>query len=240
MDAAAGSKRKRARKACQLCHQRKLKCGNELPKCNNCTTYERECVYHEGPKKPRPSNDRIERLEEENRSLQAQLAQITPRSTEAASADQPFTGTSDSEPSTNGREGSTGHQPDPASLPPSSNNNLLSDLEYHGPSSALFDATFWRTSETGDKSNFNLPSERVTSQLMNEAAAQRMSSAFLTADILSDRLIPIHRPGRTCQFRREAARPRWDRTRTRRRAAIVVLENCKFLLVVGLSTSLHA
>lgn len=190
MDAAAGSsKRKRARKACQLCHQRKLKCGNELPKCNNCTTYGRECVYHEGPKKPRPSNDRIERLEEENRSLHAQLAQITPRSIEGVSSDHLISGASESELATNDRGGSPELHPESASIPPSSKNNLLSDLEYHGPSSALFDATFWRNNETGDKSSFDLPSERVTSQLMNEAAAQRMSSAFLTADIQLDRLI---------------------------------------------------
>ena len=186
MDAAAGSKRKRARKACQLCHQRKLKCGNELPKCNNCTTYERECVYQEGPKKPRPSNDRIERLEEENRSLQAQLAQATPGSTESLGTDHRIAGASESEPSTNDRGGSPGLHPGSAGIPPSSNKNLLSDLEYHGPSSALFDASSWRSNEIGGKSNFELPSEGVTAQLMDEAAAQRMSSAFLSAAPLLD------------------------------------------------------
>ena len=180
MDAAAGSsKRKRARRACLLCHQRKLKCGNELPRCNNCNTYGRDCVYHEGPKKPRPSNDRIERLEEENRSLQAQLqlAQTTPGSGEGASADDLITVASENElrnndPVRNG--GSLGPHPGSATIPLPSNNNVLSDLEYHGPSCPLFDATFWRTNETEGKSAFDFPSEDVTSQLMNQAASQRM------------------------------------------------------------------
>ncbi|KAL8793874.1 MAG: hypothetical protein Q9195_003493 [Heterodermia aff. obscurata] len=178
MDAAAGSKRKRARKACQLCHQRKLKCGNELPKCNNCTTYGRDCVYLDGIKKPRPSNDRIERLEEENRSLRAQLAQLTPASAEGVSADDLITGASESEPRTTDpvRGGdSPDFHPRSRSTPLSSNNNVLSDLEYHGPSSALFDAMFSRGSEVGEKSAFDLPSEGVISQLMNEAAAQRQA-----------------------------------------------------------------
>ena len=192
MDTAAGSnKRKRARKACLLCHQRKLKCGNELPKCNNCTTYGRECVYDEGPKKPRPSNDRIGRLEEENRSLQAQLAQRTSGLAEGVSADDLITVGSESEIKTNDhvRSGSNlGPHPGSASIPPSSDTKLLSDLEYHGPSSALFDATFWRTNETEEKGTFDLPSEGVSSQLMDAAAAQRMPSAFLPAHLLTDRL----------------------------------------------------
>ena len=188
MDAAASSsKRKRARKACQLCHQRKLKCGNELPKCNNCTTYGKDCIYCEGSKRPRPSNDRIERLEEENRSLQARLAQVTPDYAEGVSIDTSITGASECEPkaiepipSGGGPEFHT----EPTKTPPSSNNNLLSDLEYHGPSSALFDAMGSRTDESGDDCTFDLPSEGVSSQLMNEAAAQRMTSAFIPADPL--------------------------------------------------------
>ena len=192
MDPVAGSsKRKRARKACLWCHQRKLKCGNELPKCNNCTTYGRECVYHEGPKKPRPSNDRIERLEEENRSLQAQLAHLTPTSAESVSADDLITVASESEPKTDDplrSVGSLGPHPRSASIPPSSDNNVLSDLEYLGPSGALFDATLSRTLETGKTSTLDLPSEVVTLNLMNEATAQRMSSASLPNDLRLVRL----------------------------------------------------
>lgn len=51
MSATTG-KRKRARKACIPCHQRKRKCDAEYP-CDTCVTYEYDCRYADDDVKPR-------------------------------------------------------------------------------------------------------------------------------------------------------------------------------------------
>lgn len=45
------SKRRRVRKACTPCHQRKRKCDNRLP-CGMCTAYEYDCFYGDSPPAP--------------------------------------------------------------------------------------------------------------------------------------------------------------------------------------------
>ncbi|KAK9486439.1 fungal-specific transcription factor domain-containing protein [Lipomyces starkeyi] len=53
-----------------------MKCNNERPTCQNCRGHERECIYAELTKRPRPSHARISRLEEENRRLQESLSSL--------------------------------------------------------------------------------------------------------------------------------------------------------------------
>lgn len=43
------------------------------PECSNCITHEQEFIYGQGPKKLRPPNDHIERLEAETQRLRNQL-----------------------------------------------------------------------------------------------------------------------------------------------------------------------
>ncbi|KAE8385361.1 hypothetical protein BDV23DRAFT_188320 [Aspergillus alliaceus] len=49
------------------------KCHNQRPICANCRTYSRDCVYTALPVKPRPSNRRLSKLEEENHQLRQRL-----------------------------------------------------------------------------------------------------------------------------------------------------------------------
>ncbi|KAK9481920.1 fungal-specific transcription factor domain-containing protein [Lipomyces starkeyi] len=69
-------KDRRAPMACEFCRRRKMKCNNERPTCQNCRDNERECIYAELAKRPRPSHARISRLEEENRRLQESLSSL--------------------------------------------------------------------------------------------------------------------------------------------------------------------
>ncbi|KAI1070809.1 hypothetical protein LB507_006780 [Fusarium sp. FIESC RH6] len=59
--------------ACDFCRRRKLGCDNAKPKCENCQTRDLACTYTERPVHARPSNARINMLEEENARLREQL-----------------------------------------------------------------------------------------------------------------------------------------------------------------------
>ncbi|KAF5859561.1 hypothetical protein ETB97_002736 [Aspergillus alliaceus] len=69
----SANRRRRSSQACVFCRQRKFKCHNQRPICANCRTYSRDCVYTALPVKPRPSNRRLSKLEEENHQLRQRL-----------------------------------------------------------------------------------------------------------------------------------------------------------------------
>ncbi|KAL8722083.1 MAG: hypothetical protein Q9225_001370 [Loekoesia sp. 1 TL-2023] len=176
MNAPAPSpKRKRAPKACQFCHQRKLKCNNTIPKCGNCVSYDKECIYDQSLKRPRPSNNQIARLEAENQHLQAQLANRT-----GNDIGKPHWGDSDGSNKSSienniasmldaGRQSGT-TQSD-GSPPPTV--GFMQPIDFHGPSSILFDEA---TLEQGDSQApiVSRASDGLASaQLMADAATQR-------------------------------------------------------------------
>ena len=174
-------KRKRAQKACQFCHQRKMKCNNQLPKCSNCTTHDQPCTYAQGPKKPRPSNDRISRLEEENRQLHVYLAdnatinkqgegssaRETRRSTPRVSAEDnahPIAASKTTNVESVANED--------LSLSPT-RAVAIRNVEFHGPSSVLFDEGGPNIGEVGDLNAGEHSLEPPSSELMANAATQR-------------------------------------------------------------------
>ncbi|KAH7158478.1 fungal-specific transcription factor domain-containing protein, partial [Fusarium sp. MPI-SDFR-AT-0072] len=64
----------RASAACDFCRRRKLGCDNAKPKCENCQGRAIECTYSQrNAQASRPSNARIQKLEEENARLREQL-----------------------------------------------------------------------------------------------------------------------------------------------------------------------
>ena len=143
-----------------------MRCGNEVPSCTNCRAYNERCVYDAGPKKPRPSNSRIRRLEEENRNLQARLAQQTGNTLnpQAAGYSQPDSKTSEARIETD----------DSSSASTSSDESDAEGAspEYHGPSSVFYDdgiAGGRRRTNQEPEGRSNPPPFKLTA----EAAAQR-------------------------------------------------------------------
>ena len=176
-----GGKRRRAPKACQFCHQRKMKCDNEAPKCSNCVTHGQVCDYAQGPKKPRPSNDRISRLEEENRQLHASLANGSTGDDQEAQGSAYMTAkplrrvpTEINSPS-NAQLSHTDDVPTvriDRSLSPAEAHAPKS-TEFHGPSSVLFDDQAPDIGHTKSVSGGEQPLESLSAELMAEAAKQR-------------------------------------------------------------------
>ncbi|KAF5601681.1 Nit-4-like protein [Fusarium subglutinans] len=68
----------RASAACDFCRRRKLGCDNAKPKCENCQGRAIECTYSHRIAQARPSNARIQKLEEENARLRDQLCSRSP------------------------------------------------------------------------------------------------------------------------------------------------------------------
>ncbi|KAF5540068.1 Nit-4-like protein [Fusarium napiforme] len=64
--------------ACDFCRRRKLGCDNAKPKCENCQGRAIECTYSQRIAQARPSNARIQKLEEENARLRGQLCSRSP------------------------------------------------------------------------------------------------------------------------------------------------------------------
>lgn len=193
-----GGKRKRAQKACQFCHQRKMKCNNEVPKCANCVTHEQVCTYAHGPKKPRPSNDRISRLEEENRQLHAYFdggsrsddhgAPKSLRVKRSSSRRNPTEGSTNPAAQLIQTDRGLTAEED-LSLSPGRVDTPMND-KFHGPSSVLFDE-YPPCIGNKDVNSSEHPLEPLSSKLIAEAATQRTCSfavlestvPFLTAPL---------------------------------------------------------
>ena len=172
------NKKRRSQKACNFCHQRKMKCNNVTPQCTNCLTYEQECIYDQTPKRLRLSNDRIERLEEENQCLQAKLAsQKTIEGQSLQSQAHMSTDRRGNQSLTDGLDSTTNMNSMTASAQADRSRSIIAhtvqELEFHGPSSLLFDETIFEQTDI-QKPITSKASESVDSaRLIAEAAAQR-------------------------------------------------------------------
>ena len=145
-----------------------MRCGNEEPSCLNCVAYKEVCKYVEGPKKARPSNHRILKLEEENRKLQEKLAEQAKKSPDDTS--------NSASPQDQRRSPGGPHDIDDESEPSSTSSSEITkereNPEYHGPSSVFFDeAPPGEENARGERSN-----PRMTTDLTAEAAIQSSSS----------------------------------------------------------------
>lgn len=165
---ASGVKRRRAQKACHFCRQRKIRCGNEEPNCLNCVAYKESCYYEQGPKKARPSNSRISRLEEENRILQERLTRAnTGKLSPPGHQSRPGNSSEDCSSEDDGNEGSV------STISPSRVGTNNANPEFHGPTSVLFDEAAPKSKQNLKQAAQKLSSESASSILMAEAAAQR-------------------------------------------------------------------
>lgn len=190
------NKKRRSQKACNFCHQRKLKCNNATPRCTNCLAYEQECTYDQTPKRLRPSNDRIERLQEQNRRLHAQLASQTADQDQGLYAPARVRMGRSANPSIADALDSPMNMDSTRALPQPDRSrspvrHTVPDLEFHGLSSLLFDETTLEQ-DNGQKAIASVASESVDStRLMAEAAAQREPPIPI---ILPDRLCLVAPP----------------------------------------------
>jgi hypothetical protein len=91
------SGRRRAQAACQFCRKRKLKCGNEQPRCNNCVSHDRDCVFADLPKRERPSRDKVNQLEKEILRLKALLDERFQPPTDDGKSSMPLEGDAEAE-----------------------------------------------------------------------------------------------------------------------------------------------
>lgn len=161
-----------------------MRCGNEEPNCLNCVAYKEACYYDQGPKKARPSNSRISRLEEENRYLQKRLEKA-----KAAKSPKPATKISPAahqEPADDSSDTSTDEaDSDGASISSSNPSKLDGNPEFHGPTGVLFDETAAKGKEKILGQMTDQSSEGDSSMLMAEAAAQRqLESLHLSSNQL--------------------------------------------------------
>ncbi|KAF5860037.1 hypothetical protein ETB97_002123 [Aspergillus alliaceus] len=154
--AAVRGQRVRAVIACEFCRQKKLKCSNDRPTCQQCQARGRDCTYVETLKLPRPSKARISRLEEENRRLKDSLAKFeqqlrSQRVDEAPETQQPMVSVSLSHQLVSGStpESCDGSRRRKESVAPHNLNNPPLDsqpasqvdtvAQSHGPTSAVTD-----------------------------------------------------------------------------------------------------
>ena len=149
-----------------------MRCGNEEPDCLNCVAYKEVCYYEQGPKKARPSNSRISRLEEENRLLQECLAKA--KGAKSSNERPPRGHQSQVDDSSDATSGDGDGDGDSASTSsPSQANANNESPEFHGPTSVFFDEAAPTIKQKLKEENQKLSSESASSNLMAEAAAQR-------------------------------------------------------------------
>ncbi|KAL8832922.1 MAG: hypothetical protein Q9170_004650 [Blastenia crenularia] len=151
-----------------------MKCNNSLPKCSNCDAHDKSCIYDCGDKKSRPTRDQLERLEAENRKLQAQLAAGTTGNDGRLDAED-LNGLTGSLPTQGSSSGSEAL--------PSSTIALGQAVGFHGPSSILFDEispeqTVGQASDT-HKITDSLDSARL---MAIAATQQRLEETWLLSE----------------------------------------------------------
>ncbi|KAK9257727.1 fungal-specific transcription factor domain-containing protein [Lipomyces tetrasporus] len=187
---------RRALMACDFCRRRKMKCDNQKPKCQNCEVYNKDCVYVERAKKPRPSNALIDHLEKENRRLQEVLRQSLDRNNEPNSQERTHNEPTPPNGSNTSHLGLETHpklqiraSEKPAHLLECSDTirqrfrnvscfpsspSVDKESRYHGPTSAMFDE---KSTERGIQrkgtTDAQVSEEWVKSRLMAEASKQR-------------------------------------------------------------------
>ena len=185
--------------ACEFCRQRKMKCNNERPECQNCNEHGRHCVYAELAKKPRPSTARIVQLEQENQQLRESLeslkdqikrpnnasgAATTIKSSdallEAATAQWgslpcgAFSGPSQrAEVQQIPTPADTSHSSDTTIEPRVFYPDQDKDSGYHGPTSAAFDEKSAESRSRHDTDAAKVPDVWIKRQLVAESTNQR-------------------------------------------------------------------
>ena len=157
-----------------------MKCNNELPKCSNCVTHGQACTYAQESKKPRPSNERISRLEEENRQLQACLAGSSTSDDQEAQRSMRTTRSSirriPSGENTLPVAQSIHTEDESTAKENSSLSAVRADapkIEFHGPSSILFDEDAPNQKNIQDPNGGEHHLEPLSAELMANAATQR-------------------------------------------------------------------
>lgn len=158
-----------------------------IPQCANCTSYRKDCVYVELPKRERPSSAKIARLEQETQRLQAQLqlqlpgiqAQGVPVPVEThpapSSASHGFPEVHDTRiVEARGKSASTDLPQDSISSLPSAKPVPSTDsVSYYGRTSALFeDGASHQDHRSSNLNNAGQLSTRTQLILMGEAARQ--------------------------------------------------------------------
>ena len=164
-----------------------MKCNNDVPICSNCVTHGQVCDYAQGPKKPRPSNDRISRLEEENRRLHARLASGNTSDNQEAQGSARTTTRSMRLMPTETNVYSNPQLSNTEDLPIARGKSSLgrgsedppNSTEFHGPSSALFDDNALNIGQSQVANGGERLIEPPSLELMAEAAKQRTSCSLL-------------------------------------------------------------
>ena len=195
----AGGKRRRAQKACQFCHQRKIKCNTQIPKCAKSPTPQKESTYTQGHKKPRPSNDRISRLEEENRLLHASLAsgstgdhqdaQRRVRTTRRSHRKSPLDGSTPAVAQPGHTDDQSTAKGDPSPSPVRA--HALKSTTFCGPSSVLFDEDALNAGQTTELSGGEHTLESPSAELMANATTQRVCSSIAPKSLVSFLTTPL-------------------------------------------------
>ncbi len=151
-----------------------MRCGNEQPNCLNCVAYKEVCYYEQRPKKARPSNFQISRLEEENRLLQQRLEEVKGgKETESRKPDKTVSNRHFSPPddSSENAGASSGHST--SSPSPSRERIGNENPEFHGPTSVIFDEAAPQSKLKINEESQKSAVEDISTNLMVEAAAQR-------------------------------------------------------------------
>ncbi|VZI07021.1 unnamed protein product [Fusarium fujikuroi] len=172
--------RRRATEACTFCRKRKIKCNGQKPKCINCQTYEKDCVYEPVPdvtkaagrqRHQRTKTRSVKaRTESPARQTSAPAASSNGDSSEAASSSQQAVTTRD------------GAQPrhqswDPSPRPMDSGVARVvvlanGESTYHGRTSALFEDNA-QERPVEQEVQPRMPDHWVERGLIAEAAKQR-------------------------------------------------------------------
>ncbi|KAJ3543638.1 hypothetical protein NM208_g3465 [Fusarium decemcellulare] len=157
-----------------------LRCDNAKPKCDNCQARTVECTYTTRLKQARPSNARIQRLEEENarlrRSLRSQslVSDYQPQSDSPHPSDVPVpTLHRENDVSDMNYEGSQNSTPlreTMASSHPVASSGPSQTDPFHGPSSVVFEPRRHGGMWNG---TMKPPDPAVKNQLLAEATRQR-------------------------------------------------------------------
>lgn len=69
--------RRRIGRACQVCRERKIKCGGQKPACEQCATLGVECAYVSSQREKREIQ--VEQLKSENELFRSLLAKLAGR-----------------------------------------------------------------------------------------------------------------------------------------------------------------
>ena len=190
MKASGVDRNRRSHKACNFCHRRKFKCNNDTPQCANCISYEQECVYDQTPKRARPSNSRIQQLEQENRRLKANLA-TTRMKRHRLSQSQTTVPTTSEAQSTADDLDSTVDLESVVALSQSDKSrsttiNTEGEVGYHGPSSLLCDDFSPEPNSNRKREILKTSESEESAHLMADAAALRKSSDALSLSRIRD------------------------------------------------------